>query len=162
MQKIGTIINLSEEEKDSLKVNYSKEKKENEGFEEFVFKHKIKDSVGLRYTSALKEAKMESENCKNCGGIQACKNKVEGFCYTPVVKENNIDFSYVSCKYENRILEDTKYQKYVTLFDIPKEIRDASLKEIYTDDKNRLPIIKVIKDFIDNYSKDNKPKGLYL
>ena len=31
MQKIGTIINLSEEEKDSLKVNYSKEKKENNG-----------------------------------------------------------------------------------------------------------------------------------
>lgn len=162
MQKIGTIINLSEEEKDSLKVNYSKEKKENEGFEEFVFKHKIKDSVGLRYTSALKEAKMESENCKNCGGIQACKNKVEGFCYTPVVKENNIDFSYVSCKYENRILEDTKYQKYVTLFDIPKEIKNASFKDIHLDDKNRVPVIKYMKEFLDQYEKNKEQKGLYL
>ena len=36
---------------------------------------------------------------------------------------------------------------------IPKEIKNASLKEIYTDDKNSLPIIKFIKKFIDEYKK---------
>ena len=161
MKEIKNIVKITDKDKNDLKVNYHKALKEN-NLEELLAKYEIKDSTAMKYTSSLIEAKEELDNCKNCKGIYACKNKIEGFCYTPIVKDNNIDFSYVSCKYENKILEDTKYQKYVTLFDIPKEIKYASLKDVYTDDKNRLPILKYIKDFIHNYEKDKNQKGLYL
>lgn len=45
---------------------------------------------------------------------------------------------------------------------MPKEIKEASLKEVYTDDKSRVPIIRYFKEFIDKYNKKEEPKGLYL
>ena len=54
------------------------------------------------------------------------------------------------------------YKENLELFDMPKDILDASLINIYKDDKSRLPIIKYFKEFIDNYNSNEKPKGLYL
>ena len=34
---------------------------------------------------------------------------------------------------------------------MPKETTEASLKNIYKDDKSRVPIIKYFKEFFDNY-----------
>ena len=45
---------------------------------------------------------------------------------------------------------------------MPKDIKEASLKNIYKDDKARLPIIKYFKEFMDHYHDDSKPKGIYL
>ena len=45
---------------------------------------------------------------------------------------------------------------------MPKEIKNASFKEIYKDDKARVPIIKYFKEFMDNYQNEKKPKGIYL
>ena len=45
---------------------------------------------------------------------------------------------------------------------MPKEIKNATFKNIYKDDKARLPIIKYFKEFIDNYNNEEKPKGIYL
>lgn len=162
MKEITKIVDITAEDMNNLKVNYKQALENDDELRRVINRYNIKDIVAMKYTSSLIEAKEEINHCSNCKGLFACKNRVQGFCYTPTANDDTIDFSYISCRYENKLLEDTKYQKYVTLFDIPKEIRDASLKDIYTDDKNRLPIIKFIKDFIDNYSKDNKPKGLYL
>ena len=161
MKNVNSIVKLKDEDINKLRVNYNKELKE-EVFKSFINHYKIKDSVGYKYTSSLKEACCEKNNCKNCKGLLECKNKVEGFCYTPFINNNIIDFSYVSCKYENKYLKDNKYQEYVTLFDIPKEIKEASLKNVYKDDKNRVPILKYIKEFINNYENGSDQKGLYL
>ncbi len=161
MKEITQIVTLKEEDETNLKINYKKAL-EDSTFKEWIQTYSIPSSLAMKYTSRLQEAKEEQAHCKNCKSLLECKNKIQGFCYTPKVNKETIDFSYVSCRYENRFLEDTKYQQYVTLFDIPKEIKNASLKEIYTDDKNRLPIIKFIKKFIDEYKKGNKQKGLYL
>lgn len=161
MESVTKMIKLSDEDVINLKVNYKKAL-DDDSFLAFVMDYKIKDSLGMKYTSSLKESCKEVNHCKHCKSLLACKNKIEGFCYTPRISKNNIDFSYVACKFKNKVLEDTKYQKYVTLFDIPKEIKNASLKEIYTDDKNRLPIIKFMKDFLDHYDKEKRQKGLYL
>ncbi len=161
MESVTKFIKLKDEDEINLKVNYKKALAEN-SFSDFVNEYKIQESLGMKYTSNLMESCQEENHCKHCKSLLACKNKVKGFCYKPKVNKNTIDFSYVACQYENKYLEDTKYQKYVTLFDIPKEIKNASLKEMYTDDKNRLPIIKFIKEFLDHYGRDDKQKGLYL
>ena len=45
---------------------------------------------------------------------------------------------------------------------IPTEIKEASFKNIYKDDSNRLPAIKEIKKFYDEYTKGENPKGIYF
>ena len=45
---------------------------------------------------------------------------------------------------------------------MPKGILDASMKNIYTDDKNRLEAIKWLTTFIKKYENNEKCKGLYL
>ncbi len=45
---------------------------------------------------------------------------------------------------------------------MPKEMQDASFKNVYKDDKARVPIIKYFKEFMEHYNDKEKPKGLYL
>ena len=40
--------------------------------------------------------------------------------------------------------------------------RNAKMSEIYTDDKNRIELIKWVTNFIKEYKKGNTTKGLYL
>lgn len=160
MKEVKKFINLTENDKIHLKQNYIKALKDDK-FKELLNHYKIKEEIALKYTSSLEDAAKENFHCKNCQSLLECKNTQTGFCYTPEVKENKIDFSYISCKYKNKELEDTNYLKYVYLFDIPKDIKYASLKNVYRDDKTRIPIIKFFKDFIKDY-KEKEVKGLYL
>ena len=59
-------------------------------------------------------------------------------------------------------LKEDSYKENLDLYELPKEIKDASFKDIYKDDKARIPIIKYFKEFIDNYNNEDKPKGIYL
>lgn len=160
MKEVRDIIKITNKEKISLKQSYANALK-NDCFKELLIKYKIKEDTAIKYTSSLEESARECNNCKHCKSLLECKNNIEGFCYTPKVLEDKIEFSYNSCKYKNKELEETNYLKYVYLFDIPKEIKYASLKEVYTDDECRIPIIKYFKKFIKNYDDGNE-KGLYL
>ena len=114
----------------------------------------------MKVTSKLEDSLKDLSNCKNCKNILECKNIVEGYVYYPNVENDNIVFSYVPCKYKKKFDKETAYQDNVYLFDMPKEIKNANMKDIYRDDKKRLEIIKWIKIFLDNYKPGNK--GLYL
>ncbi len=131
-------------------------------FKKFVDGLKIKDDILMKYTSSLEEAFAEYKNCKDCKGLSTCKNVMKGYRYTPIEKNGVITFSYDACDKEIKELEDNKYKNNLEVFDMPKSIKDATFKDIYKDDKARLPIIKYFKEFIDNYKNEDKPKGLYL
>ena len=131
-------------------------------FKNFVYNLNIKEDILMRYTSNLEDAYLEQKNCKNCKDLSSCPNKLPGYIYTPIKDNNIISFSYNACP--KKIKEDkiNAYKKNLDIFDMPKEIKEASLKNIYKDDKNRLPIIKYFKEFMDTYGNDDKPKGIYL
>lgn len=131
-------------------------------FKDFVYGLEIKEDVLMKYTSSLEDAHLECKNCKKCPGLSECKNKVPGYAYTPIKDNNIINFSYVACDKKIKEIKDNEYRQNIELFDMPKDIADATLKDMYKDDKARLPIIKYFKEFIDNYDKEEKPKGLYL
>ena len=131
-------------------------------FKDFVYGLEIKEDVLMKYTSSLEDAHLECKNCKKCPGLSECKNKVPGYAYTPIKDNNIINFSYVACDKKIKEIKDNEYRQNIELFDMPKDIANATLKDIYKDDKARLPIIKYFKEFIDNYDKEEKPKGLYL
>ena len=116
----------------------------------------------MKHTSLFEDSKEEYKNCKSCKNLAACKNKMTGFCFLPVLKEGRLNFSYVACKYKEKYLSDCKYQKNVTSMDVSREIREAKIKDIYTDDKQREKVIKWILNYIKEYKKGNFGKGLYL
>lgn len=134
----------------------------NKEFKDFVDGLNIKEDIMIKYTSSLEDAFLDCNNCKKCKDLANCPNKVPGYVYTPVSDGNVIVFSYDACKKLNKKLQDDSYKENLDLFEMPKSLKEASFKELYKDDKNRLPIIKYFKEFIDNYDNEEKPKGIYL
>ena len=161
MQKVNEVLNKKNDLKYELKLSYEKARKDE------IFK-KISDGINLsddelaKYTSLIEESALEYKNCISCKGLFMCKNNVTGYCYLPVLTDGKLSFSYVACKYKNKYLKETEYQNKVTTFDVPKEIKEAKMKDIYTDDENRIEVIKWITNYIKNYKKGNILKGLYL
>lgn len=160
MKNIGA-IKLSQEEKDFLKQNFMK-KMSNRDFKELVSTLNLDEEVLMKYTSQLEDSCVEFCNCKECKGLSECKNKIKGYMYTSLIDKNDVNFSYVACSYELKKEKDTKYQDNVYLFEVPKKVREASLKDLYKNDKNRVEFMKYVKKFIDDFKTNNNPKGIYL
>lgn len=155
MEKIDKFLNSKIST--SIKQNYIKALKD-EAFRRLITQYKIDEEVGMKYTSRLMDSSKEHTNCSNCPSLAACSNSVRGFCLTPKQNKNTINFSYDMCKY----LKKEEYRENVQVFDVAKDIKNASIKNIYTNDKNRIEIIKAIKNFINEYKKGTNPKGIYL
>ena len=131
-------------------------------FYDYVYGLNVKEDILMRYTSSLEDAFIENKNCKNCKGLDCCLNKVKGYCYSAINDKGMITFSYDACDKMKNKLEDDSYKEKLELFEMPKEIQDASFKNVYKDDKARVPIIKYFKEFMDHYNDEEKPKGVYL
>ena len=155
MEKIDKFLNSKIST--SIKQNYIKAL-EDESFRRLITQYKIDEEVGMKYTSRIMDSSKEHTNCSNCPSLAACSNSVRGFCLTPKQNKNTINFSYDMCKY----LKKEEYRENVQVFDVAKDIKNASIKNIYTNDKNRIEIIKAIKNFINEYKKGTNPKGIYL
>lgn len=147
--------------KNKLLTNFNKEL-ENKDFKEFTDSLNSTYETLSKYTSILKESCVEYTNCKNCKSILECKNKICGYAYLPNIKDNDVTFCYKKCKLKSELDNKNKYLDNVYTFNVPSEIRNASIKDIYKDDKNRHDVIKYIAKFIKEYDKNKNIKGLYL
>ena len=144
-----------------LKKEYIKAMK-NSLFEEYVKKIHLPHETLMKYTSRLESCFNECKNCSECKGLTECKNEVYGFCLKEIVDGDKLRFEYISCKYKNKEIKDNKDNENVYVFDIPKDIKNARMKDIYLDDASRKETIAWLTKFIKSYSKDKKMKGLYL
>lgn len=149
----GKVDNLA------LEKDYRKSLK-NKDFEIYVSKIKLPHDILMRYTSKLETCVLEENNCKTCKSLDECKNEVKGFYLTYKKEENRLIFYYKACKYKEQ--ENKEKNKNVYLFDIPEGIKNAKMKDIYTEDKNRKDIIIALRDFIKNYDIKKPSKGIYL
>ena len=147
---------FKENSQNTLKDNYIKACSD-EVFQNYVHQLPIKEEVLVKYTSSLEECVKQRKKCMHCPGLKECPQEVKGFVLTPEQIDKRVIFSYVACSKKQSIL----YKDNVTYFDVSKDIRNASLKEVYTDDKGRVPIIKYFNDFMKKYGKEDT-KGLYL
>lgn len=161
MKNINNTIDNVKDLDYKLKVAYENAKKD-VVFKKLVDSINLRDEVLMKHTSSIEECGKEYQNCMNCKSLAACKNNVSGYCFLPILEEGNLSFSYVACKYKEQNMKDNSYLKKVTTFDIPREIKEAKMKDIYTDDENRVEVIKWITNYIKEYKKGNIPKGLYL
>ncbi len=158
MQKIDSLVKGNT---DTLEKSFKTSCKDKD-FYDFVKKLNTKEEILMKYTTRLEECKDEYINCSKCKNKALCKNKVKGYLYTPIAEDNKITFSYVACPKTLKEMKKNEYKENLKFFEMSEEVSNASFKDIYKDDKNRLPIIKYFKTFIDEYKKKNNPKGLYL
>ena len=144
-----------------LKISYE-EAKEDDTFKQIINSINLKDEELMKYTSKIEDCAKELKNCKNCKNLSACKNALSGYCFLPELVEGKLTFTYLPCRHKRKYIEENKYFNNVTCFDIPREIKEAKMKDIYTDDKNRIEVITWISNYIKEYRKGNINKGLYL
>ena len=129
-------------------------------FKELMEILNLPDEILMKYTSMLQDSAIEYEHCKNCKNILACKNKLTGFCYLPHVSNDGLIFGYQACKFQKKKQKESAYLNNIYLFDVPNEIKEAKMSDIYKDDKSRFKAIKWLTTFIKNYP--DVSKGLYL
>lgn len=161
MKSIHELVKLSDDELNQLKQNYIK-KLDNRDFNELIHTLNTSDDILMQYTSSLEDSSEEFKNCRKCKCLEECKNKVKGYMYTPRLDKDRIFFNYVACSYQEKKDQDTKYQENILLFEVPKKVKEASLKELYKNDKNRVEFMKYVKSFIEDFRDDKNPKGIYL
>ncbi|MBE6154099.1 MAG: cell division protein ZapE [Firmicutes bacterium] len=146
--------------KESLNKELIKEYKENlkdEIFKNLVNTLKIDENIGSLNTSTLMDSVCELKNCSKCKGLYECANKVTGHYLYPKKDGNIIDIGYVACKYKK---ENDKLLELRNT--ASKELLNARFKDIDITDKNRVKLIKWLKEFYDNYDGIKDMKGLYL
>ena len=159
MEKINKII--KNDNKTDLKHDFMEACQDKE-FKDYMYGLNIKEKILMNYTSTLQDSFLENVNCENCRSLSTCKNKVKGYKLTPESEDKIITFDYVACSKKIKNDKTKEYEQFIKLYEMPTNVKEASFKDIYKDDKLRLPIIKFFKEFMDEYKKDNKPKGLYL
>lgn len=131
---------------------------EDPDFRKLVGKYKIDVEIGMFYTSKLKVCLKEYLSSLKEHSYKECPNEVKGYILEPVRDNNILLFNYVPCSCHKELENEDK----VLLFDVPQSIKEASLKNIHTDDKKRVPIIKYMTQFIKDYKKGEIGKGIYL
>lgn len=154
MEKIE-LTNREKVEK-SLDSNY-KEALKSEEFKALVNKLKLDDEIAKKNTSKLQDTVEEMLNCKKCKGIYGCCNAVEGHVFYPKMIEGKLNFVYTPCRYQKK--REQEMQNKLTG---EKIIENARMKDVDLTDKNRVPLIKWLKKFYDEYDKSKNLKGLYL
>ena len=134
----------------------------NKEFKKYLELLNIEENLLMKYTSLLEDAYQEFEHCKKCKGLEFCQNQMTGYLTKPEQQFKAINFTYVACKYKKQEIEENEYINHLSYYNMPKEFEKASFKDIYKDDKARMPVIKYFKEFIDQYMKNEPVKGLYL
>ena len=158
MKDIKSVNNLKTN-KDLLKNEYLEAKKDKD-FKELVDSLKLSDDELMKYTSKLKQA---SEELKNSKEDDRCLiNEIPGFIFTPYVVDGVINFTYKASSAKEQELKDVEYLKQGYKFEVSKTVRNAKMSEIYTNDKNRIDLIKWVTKFIKDYKEGKTTKGLYL
>lgn len=144
---------------DLLKKEFEEAKKDKE-FKLLVDSLPLSEEELMKYTSKLKQASLEKKNEKE--DARCLTNELPGFVFTPYVVDGILNFTYKASSLKEQELKEVEYLKQGYKFEVSKTVRNAKMSEIYTNDKNRIEIIKWITKFIKDYKEGKTTKGLYL
>lgn len=125
-------------------------------FMALVKKFKVSEKEIKNNLSSFEDTLEELNNCSMCKHLGECKNKIKGYVYYPDVKESKLVFGYAKCK------KLKEHEEKLASKNSENEIINARMKDIDVKDKNRVELIKWLKNFYDNYESGSSLKGLYL
>lgn len=149
-------MTLSEKIEKELEKELQKSLKD-EDFCNLVKRNKLPRDITLKNNTKLMDTCDELKNCKTCKGLFMCKNKVSGHVLYPIFSDETLKFIYMPCKYQKKLIKKESEKKEKL-----NEIKNARMKDIDIEDKNRYKVIKWLKKYFDDYEKVNTLKGLYL
>lgn len=152
-------INNIKENNDLLKKEYLEAKKDKD-FKALVDSLDLSEDELMKYTSKLKQCAVELKNSKEDN--RCLINEIPGFIFTPYLVDGVLNFTYKASSLKEQELKDIEYMKKGYKFEVSKTVRNAKMSEIYTDDKNRMELIKWVTKFIKDYRAGKTTKGLYL
>ena len=112
---------------------------------------KLEPKVAIKMTSKLQRAIEAEKECQNCKGFFMCKHAYPGHLEVPKRKDKKVYFTYVPCKYQKQVFEKEE-----------KLNKKIYIKDIDTQDKKQLEIIKWMDQFYETYDVSRNKKGLYL
>lgn len=158
MKTVKTIKNLKVNNEE-LKKEFFEAKKDPE-FKKIIDSIDLSEEELMKYTSKLKQASLEKKNEKE--DARCLTNELPGFVFTPYVVDGILNFTYKASSLKEQELKEVEYLKQGYKFEVSKTVRNAKMSEIYTNDKNRIEIIKWITKFIKDYKEGKTTKGLYL
>ena len=145
-----------------LEADYRKKYDEDMTFRKIANEIDLPTDTLMKYTTKIEKSVCELNNCKKCKNLYECKNEVNGYIYYPQKNDNDIEFCYMPCKYKKESDSINQYKDNIYYFNISDNLKNASMKDIDTKDKNRFETIKWINDFIKGYTNGIEQKGIYL
>ena len=145
-----------------LEADYRKKYDEDMTFRKIANDLDLPTDTLMKYTTKLEKSVCELNNCKKCKNLYECRNEVSGYVYYPEKNDNDIEFCYMPCKYKKESDSINQYKDNIYYFNISDNLKNASMKDIDTKDKNRFETIKWINDFIKGYTSGIEQKGIYL
>ena len=110
----------------------------------------------------IQETINEKQNCIDCQLLKTCKNEIKGFCQTPKVKHEQIYVDYIECKFNQKRRKNEKYLDYIYSFEVPEQLKNADMSDLYTDDTSRYQLLSFVSEFLEAYLSGEKPKGAYI
>ncbi len=163
MKSIGNVIKENYSfSQEKLKEDYTQALQQNPTLKKLATSLNLPATYLMKYTTSLETSAKELNHCKHCKNILDCKNSYTGHVFYPELLNDNLVFDYVPCKYKQELDQKNKYKKNIYLFEIPKEIKEASMKKIDITNPDRAEIITWLAHFIEQYQPNKEIKGLYL
>jgi primosomal protein DnaI len=123
---------------------------------------KLTDNQLVENVHLINESIAEKQNCIDCKGLKFCKNEIRGFCQTPIIKHSQFYVDYVECKYNQKDRKSKEHLDYIYSFEVPESLKNADLKDLWTDDTSRFELIKHVSNFLDAYLNKEPYKGAFI
>lgn len=136
---------------------------EDEFLREFFIDNDLDTNFIEQNLQNLFNYKVEVDKCKNCEGLNKCKQDLIG--QEPVIKYENdkISFYYRDCVYSMTRKEQLEKAGLIDAMYMPKMIDTASLDDFdFKRGKNRPYIHNKLTSFVTLYLNGETVKGLYL
>lgn len=117
-----------------------------------------------RSMAKLYEFVTQSKGCCGCGDTEQCQNILKGFVPRLHIVRNLIEVKYEPCEQKIREEERRKVSNMIASMHMPKDVLQATLESLTTDDVSRIEIYKKSIEFIEQYQQTGKlpAKGFYI
>jgi primosomal protein DnaI len=141
-----------------------KEILENQDVRDFINKNRDQVTSEMVNESLMKlyEYISQSKECRDCPSLQECRNMMKGYDPHLVIRGNTIDIEYHRCPRKVVHDERTSSQKLIKSLYVPKDILQAFFSTLDLDSKSRLEAVRLAKNFVENYSAEERMKGYYF
>ena len=126
--------------------------------------HLVNTEMVERSMPKLYEFVTQSKGCCGCGNTEQCTNVLKGFIPKLHIVRNLIEVKYEAC--EQKIIEDERrsISNMIASMHMPKDVLQATIESLATDEVSRIEIFKKAVAFIEEYKTTGKlpSKGFYI